>query len=136
MTFAHVKQPNGYTCVPAVVAMITGAPIEELIAELRPTEKSGTPHKRMIRALANRGIRCGGAFVSVRGRPLPHTAIIRISYPDKKPGHVVLKDGRTWFDPALDAPFTGEPIRTVSGQRVWVGCSRITSALWIGDGMP
>lgn len=134
--FTHVKQPNGYTCAPAAVAIVTGDSLDELIAELHPTEKSGTRHALMIRALKRRGVRCGERFESLRGRPLPHTAIIRISYPDKRVGHVVVKHGRTWFDPALDAPFDGEPIMTVSGQRVWIGCARITSSLWLGDGMP
>lgn len=135
MTIEHVKQPNDYTCVPAVVAMITKEPIESLIAELRPTPKSGTPHKRLVRALMNRGVRCAGGFVSVRGRPLPHTCIVRVSW-GKRLGHVVLKVGRQWFDPALDAPFTGDPPMEKSGRRVWAGEARITSALWVGDGMP
>lgn len=135
MVVEHVKQPNGYTCVPAVVAMITKEPIEALIAELRPTPKSGTPHKRLVRALKSRAVPCGDRFVNMRGRPLPHTCIVRVSW-GKRLGHVVLKVGRRWFDPQLDGPFAGEPIMTVSGQRVWVNCARITSALWLYDGMP
>lgn len=130
---AHVRQPNGYTCVPAVVAMLTNEPIAALIAELRPTPKGGTPHKRLVRALKSRGVRCGDRFVNVRGRPLPHTCIVRVSW-GKRLGHVVLKVGRQWFDPQLPEPFTGEPIMTTCGNRYWVDAARITSALWIGDG--
>ena len=126
----HIKQPNDYTCVPAVVAMITRDPLESLIAELRPTPKSGTPHKRMVAALKGRGVPCGDRFVNMRGKPMPHTCIVRVSW-GRRLGHVVLKVGRRWFDPLLDAPFVGEPIMTVSGERVWVDCARITSALWL-----
>lgn len=138
MSYAHVKQPNGYTCVPAVVAIVTGAPLDELIAEMRPTPRGGTPHKKLIRALRDRGVRCGDRFVPCRWKTLPHSAIIRITHPKgvKPGGHVVVKIGRTWLDPALDGPFTGEPIRLVSGDLVWVQGSRITSSLWFGDGMP
>ncbi len=135
MIVEHVQQPNEFTCVPAVVSMITKEPIETLIAELRPTPKSGTPHKRLVRALKSRGVPCGDRFVNMRGKSLPHTCIVRVSW-GKRLGHVVLKVGRQWFDPQLSQPFTGEPTMTASGQRVWVDSARITSALWIGDGMP
>lgn len=134
MAFQHVKQPNSYTCGPAVVAIVTGDPIERIIAELRPGAKRGTPHRRLIGALRARGVRCGDRFLSLQGKPLPHSGIIRITYQNKH-GHVVVKHGRTWFDPLLDAPFTGEPIMTVSGRRIWVDGAHITSSLWLGDGM-
>lgn len=127
---AHVKQPNNYTCVPAVIAMITNEPVELLIAELRPTPKSGTPHKRMRQALKKRGVSCGERFVNMRGKPLPHTCVVRIAW-GKRLGHVVLKVGAQWFDPLLDRPFTGEPPMDGSGFRPWVGGARITSALWV-----
>jgi hypothetical protein len=112
--------------------------VDELIAEMRPTPRGGTPHRKLIRALRSRGFACGDRFIPCRGKPLPHSAVVRITHPKgiKPGGHVVVKIGRTWFDPALDAPFDGEPIRTTCGNRYWVGGSRITSTLWLGDGQP
>lgn len=131
-TLTHVKQPTPTSCAPACVAIVTGEDVHKLIAEMRPGPRRGTPHARIIRALRDRGVRCGDRFETVRGRPIPRFAIVRISYPDKR-GHVVVKHERTWFDPMLDAPFRGDPPR--GPVTLWAGESRITSALWIGDRM-
>lgn len=126
LPFVHIQQPNDYTCGAAVVAMITGTPIADVIAELRPTPKGGTRYKRMIEALKRcPRIACGDRFVSVRGKPLPAIAVIRITHDAKRVGHVVVKHGRWWFDPILPAPFQGHPPGLT-----WAGTSRITSSLW------
>ncbi len=113
--------------------MITGLDVAALIAEMCPTAKGGTPNVRIVRALRDHGVRCGDRFESLRGRPFPRFAIVRIVHPDKR-GHVVVKYERTWFDPMLAAPFEGDPPR--GAVTPWAGGSRITSSLWIGDGMP
>lgn len=124
----HVRQPTLTSCAQACIAMITGADVHTLIASMRPTARRGTPHSMIIRALCDHGVRCGNRFESVRGRELPRFAIVRIVWSDKR-GHVVVKHERTWFDPFLEAPFTGDPPR--GAVTPWVGGSRITSALWI-----
>lgn len=47
---------------------------------------------------------------------------------------MVVRFERKWFDPLLNAPFFGEPPR--GAVMPWTFGSRITSALWIDDGMP
>lgn len=129
-TLIHVKQPTPTSCAPACVAMVTGVDVHTLIAEMRPGPKRGTAHERIIRALRARGVQCGDRFQSVRGRPLPRFAIVRITHPNKR-GHVVVKHEQTWFDPLLDALFTGDPPRGLVTP--WAGGSRITSALWVDE---
>lgn len=137
----HVKQPTPTSCAQACIAMITGADVHELIAKMRPGPKTGTRGAAIVRALRDNGVRCGDRFMGVRGRPLPNFAIVRIVYDDDR-GHVVVKHGREWFDPLLEAPFSGDPtsasalIEERKAALEWVPGARITSALWIGDGMP
>jgi hypothetical protein len=111
--------------------MITGVPVADLIARMKPRPKTGTRGKAIIRELRDRGVRCGDRFESLRGKPFPRFAIVRIVHPDKR-GHVVVKHERTWFDPLLEGPFDGDPPR--GAVTTWAGGSRITSALWIGNG--
>lgn len=124
--FAHVTQPNDYTCGAAVVSIVTGAPLAEVIAEVRPTQKRGTPHARIIGALRARGVLCADRFVSIRGKSLPLVGVVRILFPGKQ-GHVVVKNGNTWFDPLLKQSFTGMPPANRWGD----DGSRITSFLEI-----
>ena len=128
----HVQQPNEYTCVPACAAMVLDADVALMIDRLKPTPKGGTPHRKLIAVLRDHGVRCGERFMVARGKPLPHTAIVRVMWPEKRTGHVVLKHGRTWHDPQLPGPFTGDLPET----REWANGGRVTSFLWIGDGMP
>lgn len=86
---SHVCQPNDYTCAPACVAMLTGRPLAELVAVMRPTPRGGCPNTRITDALRAYGVPCAGRFASVRGRALP--------------------------DPLLSSPFRGE----LPPDRVW-----------------
>lgn len=129
----HVRQPTETSCAQACIAMITGVSVHELIARMTPGRKTGTRGAAIVRELRDRGIRCGDRFVSLRGRPFPRFAIVRIIYPNKR-GHVVVKYERTWFDPGLEGPFDGDPPR--GAVMPWAGGARITSALWIGDACP
>lgn len=124
----HVRQPNDYTCGPAVVSIVTGAPLDELIAEMKPHPIRGTLHKKIITSLRARGVVCGDRFVGLRGRVLPETAIVRVRMANNK-GHVVVKHGETWFDPLLMGSFRGLPPR---GDWTWIEGARMTSCLWIG----
>jgi len=128
----HVRQPTPTSCAQACIAMITGADVHALIAQMKPTAKRGTRGPDIVRVLRDHGVRCGDRFESVRGRPFPRFAIIRIVHADKR-GHVVVKHDRTWFDPMLESSFTGDPPR--GAVTPWVGGSRITSALWIDNVM-
>lgn len=112
--------------------MITGADVGALVAQMTPGRKTGTRGAAIVRELRERGVRCGDRFVPLRGRPFPRFAIIRIVHPNKR-GHVIVKYERTWFDPLLEGPFDGDPPR--GAVPPWTGGSRITSALWIEDGM-
>jgi hypothetical protein len=88
-------------------------------------------------ALRRRGVRCDDRFRSVRGLRLSEHALVRVVrvLPDfRRVGHLVVKRGRTWFDPALLAPFDGDPSPLVGGFPVWTRGSRITSELWIDTG--
>lgn len=129
----HVRQPTETSCAQACIAMITGVPVADLIARMNPGPKSGTRGAAIVRELRNHGVRCGDRFQALRGKPFPRFAIVRIVHPDKR-GHVVVKFERTWLDPLLESPFEGDPPR--GAVTPWAGGSRITSALWIGDGMP
>lgn len=132
MSLCHVQQPTRTSCAQACIAMVTGADVHELIAKMRPGPITGTRGGAIVRELKARGIRCDDRFRSVRGRPIPHYALVRIIHSNKR-GHVVVKLGRQWFDPLFAEPFTGEPPITT---KEWTPGSRITSALWINDGMP
>jgi hypothetical protein len=122
--FAHVRQPNDYTCAPAVVAIVTGAPLDELIREMRPTPTGGSSHRKLIKALRARGVLCSDRFEVVsKKRPLPRDAIVRISFPHKDVGHVIVKHGDVWFDPVEPWPYTCSAPLLV--------CGRVTSSLWI-----
>jgi hypothetical protein len=112
--------------------MVTGVDVRELIARMNPGARTGTRGAAIVRELRANGVRCGDRFEPLRGRPFPRFAIIRIVHPNKR-GHVVVKHERTWFDPMLEAPFVGDPPR--GPITPWVGGSRITSSLWLEDGM-
>lgn len=133
MTIIHVRQPTLTSCAQACIAMITGIDVSYLIERMKPGPKSGTRGAAIVRELRNIGVRCGDRFQPIRGRPFPRFAIVRITHTDKR-GHVVVKHESTWFDPMLEAPFQGDPPR--AAVTPWAGGSRITSTLWIGDGMP
>jgi hypothetical protein len=108
--------------------MLTGEDVHDLIAAMRPGPKTGTRGREIVRVLRLYGVRCGERFESLRGKPFPRVAIVRIVHPNKR-GHVVVKHDRTWFDPLLESPFTGDPPR--GSVTPWAGESRITSALRI-----
>lgn len=131
MNIQHVRQPTETSCAQACIAMITGVPVEELVARMRPGPRRGTRGAAIVRELRDHGVRCGDRFESLRGKPFHRFSIVRITHPNKL-GHVVVKFESTWFDPMLEAPFVGEPPR--GAVTPWVGGSRITSSLWIGDG--
>ena len=133
MSIVHVRQPTESSCAQACIAMITGASVLDLIARMRPGRKTGTRGAAIVRELRDRGIACGDRFVPLSGKPFPRFAVVRIVHPNKR-GHVVVKFERTWFDPMLQGPFDGDPPR--GAITPWAGGSRITSALWIQDGMP
>jgi hypothetical protein len=133
MAPVHVRQPTDTSCAQACIAMITGADVAELVARMKPGSKTGTRGAAIVRELRARGVRCGDRFESLRGKPFPRYAIVRIVHPNKR-GHVVVKYERTWFDPLLEAPFVGDPPR--AAVTPWAGGSRITSSLWLDDGMP
>lgn len=131
----HVRQPNDYTCACAVVAMLTGRELDDVIAELRPTPKRGTTHRRMIDALKAHGVRCGDRFVSLRNRPLPHTAIVRMIYDDAAYGHVAIKVGGTWYDPSLSCPVPGHALLTFTVRgKYYNGRARLLSSLEVEVG--
>ena len=129
----HVRQPTETSCAQACIAMITGVDVNELVKRMKPGPKSGTRGAAIVRELRDHGVRCGDRFESLRGKPFPEVAIVRIVHPNRR-GHVVVKHERTWFDPMLEGPFDGDPPR--GAVTPWAGGSRITSALWISDGMP
>lgn len=121
----HVQQPNDYTCGPACVAVLTGEPIDKLIAEMRPTPKNGTWNKGLINALRRHGIICADRFESARGRQLPELCIVRIITIGMCMGHVVVKNGRTWYDSVLPGPFEGD----LPAGREWNPGSHVASFL-------
>lgn len=134
----HVQQPNNYTCGPACVAIITGAPLDELIPEMRVSPKNGCRNSAITKALRARGVVCGDRFASVRGRALPDAGVIRIFHTADMRGHVLVKHGRMWFDPLMSGPFAGDPPKDHAWPVV-VECGgvhsiqswRIASALWV-----
>jgi len=128
----HVRQPTETSCAQACISMITGTDVSFLIERMRPGSKTGTRGSAIVRELRALGVRCGDRFVPMRGKSFPRIAIVRIVHPDKR-GHVVVKYETTWFDPLLEAPFVGDPPR--GAVTPWSGGSRVTSALWVSDGV-
>lgn len=123
LTTRHIKQPTDSSCVQACLAMYLEQPIEFVFKYL-PNRKSGIKHKAMIAFLRECGVTCADHMTSAVGKRLPFMALVRIIWPDKK-AHIVLKVGRTWHDPLLDAPFTGD----LPASREWSGGGRVTSFL-------
>ena len=134
----HVMQPDDYSCACAVAAMLLDRPLAELVAEMRPSPRTGVPHRRLIAALRAGGLRVEDRFKSIHARPLPDVAVVRVTWGDRRVGHVVLKVQRRWFDPLLARPFTGMPPDAVVTSRnivPWSGGGRITSSLEVRDAL-
>lgn len=123
----HVKQPTDSSCVQACLAMYLEQSIDFIFKSL-PNRKGGTKHKAMITFLRECGVTCADHMTSAVGKRLPRVALVRITWPNKK-AHIVLKFGRTWHDPLLDAPFKGD----LPASREWSGGGRVTSFLELTD---
>ena len=78
------------------------------VIEKLPHKKSGTSNKALIGYLLDNCIICAPRFTPLLKKTLPHTALVRIRWPDKK-HHIVLKAGDIWHDPIYDRPFAGTP---------------------------
>jgi hypothetical protein len=119
----HVRQPDDVTCAQACAAMLLGAPLERVLAFL-PARPSGTAHRKLVAFLRRCGVDVADQFAAARGRELPRFAFARITWPDRE-GHLVLKVERTWHDPYLPGPFSGD----LPSDRMWTGGGRVTSFL-------
>ena len=85
-----MRQPTETSCAQACISMVTGVDVGSLIKRMTPGTKTGTRGPAIVRELRRNDIRCGNRFESLRGRPFPRFAIVRIVHPDKR-GHVVVK---------------------------------------------
>ncbi len=124
MVITHQMQPTLMTCAQTCIAMLLGIPVEEVMLSL-PDKKSGTQHKAMIAYLHARGVSCASRLTSLYGKELPSLAFARIRLPDKQGGHLVLRAGDTWHDPALPTPFRGK----LPADRHWGRGRYVTSFL-------
>lgn len=110
--------------------MLTGRPIDVVLRELPHREVTGTRHRDLFDYLSRHGIQHGGRLLSA-AHGLPHVALVRVTWPGRPArGHLILKSGRTWYDPLLARPHTGDlpSSREYHGGRVTSYCAITLSA--------
>lgn len=105
MNVAHVQQPTDSSCIPAVLAMVLGRDVQQVVADLKPS-KSGVRHSKMILYLLGAGVKVADRLTVVRSiDSLPERCIVRIRWGKRRWGHVALRNGAWWHDPALPQAF-------------------------------
>ena len=92
----YIKQPTGYQCGQACVAMLAGVPVEDVVAVMQ--NDKGTGKKDIARALDHYGIRQAKTMTKAdNATVLPRACILKVLLP--RYGHWVLYyDGR-YYDP-------------------------------------
>ena len=92
----YIKQPTGYQCGQACVAMLAGVPVEEVVAVMQ--NDKGTGKKDIERALNHYGIKQAKTMTKAdNASVLPRGCILKVLLPGY--GHWVLYYDGKYYDP-------------------------------------
>ena len=92
----YIKQPTGYLCGQACVAMLAGVTVEEVVAVMN--NDKGTGKKEIAKALEHYGIRQAKTMTKADNTSvLPKACILKVLLP--RYGHWVLYYDGKYYDP-------------------------------------
>lgn len=92
----YIKQPTGYLCGQACVAMLAGVSVEEVISVMQ--NDKGTGKKDIEKALNHYGIRQAKTMTKAdNSSVLPKVCILKVLLP--KYGHWILYYDGKYYDP-------------------------------------
>ena len=96
MEIQYIKQPTGYQCGQACVAMLAGVPVEDVVAVMQ--NDKGTGKKDIARALDHYGIRQAKTMTKAdNATALPRACILKVLLP--RYGHWILYYDGQYYDP-------------------------------------
>ena len=92
----YIRQPTGYLCGQACVAMLAGVTVQEVVAVMN--NDKGTGKKDIARALSHYGIKQAKTMTKADNTsPLPKVCILKVLLPGY--GHWILYYDGKYYDP-------------------------------------
>lgn len=92
----YIRQPNGYLCGQACVAMLAGVPVDDVVRVMQ--NDKGTGKKDIARALAHYGIGQAKTMTKAdNSTVLPRACILKVLMPGY--GHWILYYDGKYYDP-------------------------------------